>query len=175
MTAGLLLLALTFLTPFGFSLAWKRGDLLGVAQRLAVALAGGLVVLVALLAIYRGGPVLAPIAAALAIFVMLGSLSEVVARASRGGARRRRRRLSRARGCRCRSGAARSRISASACCCSASPRPASARRRSSRCASARRSRSAPIRSSSTAVGTRGGPNYQETVAHDDGPLRRRGA
>ena len=46
MTAGLLLLALTFLTPFGFSLAWKRGDLLGVAQRLAVAFAGGLVVFV---------------------------------------------------------------------------------------------------------------------------------
>ena len=28
MTAGVLLLALTFLTPFGFALAWKRGDLL---------------------------------------------------------------------------------------------------------------------------------------------------
>ena len=35
MTAGVLLLALCFVTPFGFSLAWKRGDLLGVAQRLA--------------------------------------------------------------------------------------------------------------------------------------------
>jgi cytochrome c-type biogenesis protein CcmF len=86
MTAGLLLLTLTFLTPFGFSLAWKRGDLLGVAQRLAVAFAGGLVVFVALLAAYRGGPVLAPIAAGLAIFVMLGTLTEVGARIRRGGA-----------------------------------------------------------------------------------------
>ena len=86
MTAGLLLLTLTFLTPFGFALAWKRGDLLGVAQRLAVAFAGGLVVFAALLAVYRGGPVLAPIAAGLAIFVMLGTLTEVGARIRRGGA-----------------------------------------------------------------------------------------
>jgi len=86
MTAGLLLLALTFLTPFGFSLAWKRGDLLGVAQRLAVAFAGGLVVFVGVLAVYRGGPVLAPVAAALAIYVMLGTLTEVFARIRRGGA-----------------------------------------------------------------------------------------
>ncbi len=85
MTSGVLLLALTLLTPFGFSLAWKRGDFLGVAQRLAVALLGGLSVFVALLAVYRGGPVLAPIAAALAIFVMLGSLTEVLARVSRSG------------------------------------------------------------------------------------------
>jgi cytochrome c-type biogenesis protein CcmF len=86
MTAGLLLLTLTFVTPFGFSLAWKRGDLLGVAQRLTVAVAGGLVVFVALLAVYRGGPVLAPIAAGLAIFVMLGTLTEVFARVRRGAA-----------------------------------------------------------------------------------------
>ena len=85
MTCGALLLALTFATPFGFSLAWKRGDLFGVVQRLAVALAGGLAVLVALLALFRGGPVLAPIAAAIAVVVMLGTLSEAFARVSRGG------------------------------------------------------------------------------------------
>ncbi len=85
MTAGLLLLALCFLTPFGFSLAWKRGDLLGVAQRLGVALIAGFVAFVALFALVRGGPVLAPIAAGLAIFVILGSLSEIAARLLRGG------------------------------------------------------------------------------------------
>jgi cytochrome c-type biogenesis protein CcmF len=84
-TAGLLMLAACFFTPFGFSLAWKRGDLLGVAQRLAAAIAGGFVVLVALIAVFRGGPVLAPIAAGLAAFVMLGALSEVVARVWRRG------------------------------------------------------------------------------------------
>jgi cytochrome c-type biogenesis protein CcmF len=86
LSAGTLLLATTFLTPFGFSLSWKRGDLLGVAQRLSVALAGGVTALVAILAATRGGPVLAPIAAALAVFVMLGSLAEIVARAFRGRA-----------------------------------------------------------------------------------------
>jgi cytochrome c-type biogenesis protein CcmF len=86
MTAGVLLLTLVFLTPFGFGLAWKRGDLLAVAQRLVFALAAGVVTLVALLSIYRGGPVLAPIAASLAIYVILGSLIEIVARVRRGGA-----------------------------------------------------------------------------------------
>jgi cytochrome c-type biogenesis protein CcmF len=86
LTAGALMMAIAFATPFGFSLAWKRGDLLGVAERLAFAFAGGFVVFVALIAFIRGGPALAPIAAALAVFVMLGTLSEVVARAWRGGA-----------------------------------------------------------------------------------------
>jgi cytochrome c-type biogenesis protein CcmF len=84
MSAGALLLMTAFLTPFGFSLAWKRGDLFGVAQRLAVALLGGAATLVALAAATRGGPVLAPIAAALAAFVMLATLSEVAARVFRG-------------------------------------------------------------------------------------------
>ena len=85
MTAGALLLALCFVTPFGFAMAWKRGDLLGVAQRLVVAFAGGFVVLVAMLAVLRGGPVLAPIAAGLAIFVILGTLSEIASRLWRRG------------------------------------------------------------------------------------------
>ncbi len=86
MTAGVLLLALTFVTPFGFSLAWKRGDLYAVAQRLVFAFAAGLVTLAILIAVFQGGPTLAPIAAALAVFVMLGTISEVWARLRRGGA-----------------------------------------------------------------------------------------
>src|SRR6202522_3934892 len=86
MTAGLLLLTLTFLTPLGFSLAWKRGDLLAVAQRLTLAIVAGAVTAVGVLAVYRGGPVLAPVAAGLAIYVMLGTLTEVSARIRRGGA-----------------------------------------------------------------------------------------
>ncbi len=86
MTCGVLLLMLCFVVPFGQSLAWKRGDLLGVAQRLTVALAAGLCVSVALFAMLRGGPVLAPIAAGLAIYIILGSLSEIFARVWRRGA-----------------------------------------------------------------------------------------
>ena len=85
LTAGVLLLAACFVMPFGFSLAWKRGDLLGVAERLAVAMAAGLVVFIALIAFRRGGPTLAPVAAGAAIFVILGSFSEVAARVWRGG------------------------------------------------------------------------------------------
>ena len=43
--------------------------------------------MIALLVFSRGGPVLAPIAAALAIFVMIGTLSEVFIRVLRGGAK----------------------------------------------------------------------------------------
>jgi cytochrome c-type biogenesis protein CcmF len=85
MTCGVILLALAFLAPFGYSLAWKRGDLLGVVQRLGVALLAGLTVTIALLAIFRGGPVLAPIAAGVAVLVMLGTLSEILSRVARGG------------------------------------------------------------------------------------------
>jgi cytochrome c-type biogenesis protein CcmF len=86
LTCGALLLALCFLVPIGQSLAWKRGDLLGVAQRLTLAGIVGLIVAVALAAISQGGPVLAPIAAGLAIYVVIGSISEIVARVWPAGA-----------------------------------------------------------------------------------------
>src|SRR5450755_2067278 len=80
MTCGVLLLMLCLVVPFGQSLAWKRGDLLGVAQRLSFAGAVGLCTCVVLFAAARGGPVLAPIAAGLAVYIILGSLSEIFAR-----------------------------------------------------------------------------------------------
>ncbi|HTY19715.1 MAG TPA: heme lyase CcmF/NrfE family subunit, partial [Myxococcota bacterium] len=43
LTCGTLLIAAALATPFGFSLAWKRGDLLGVLERLTVALIAGAV------------------------------------------------------------------------------------------------------------------------------------
>ena len=43
LTCGALLLTACFVAPFGFSLAWKRGDLLGVVQRLAFAIIIGAV------------------------------------------------------------------------------------------------------------------------------------
>jgi cytochrome c-type biogenesis protein CcmF len=86
MTCGAILLVVCFVMPFGQSLAWKRGDLLGVAQRLSVAAGAGLVVCVALYAASRGGPVLAPVAAGLAIYIVIGSASEIVARVWRRGA-----------------------------------------------------------------------------------------
>jgi cytochrome c-type biogenesis protein CcmF len=85
LTCGVLMLVAALAVPIGFSLAWKRGDLLGAAQRLAIAFVAGLTTIVAIEAVAHRGPVLAPVAAGLAIFVMLGTLSEVVARVWRRG------------------------------------------------------------------------------------------
>jgi cytochrome c-type biogenesis protein CcmF len=72
---------LLVLVPFGQTLAWKRGDFLATAQRLYWAL--GLAVAVALggLALNRGGPVLAPLGIGLGVFLVLGSINDIVTRA----------------------------------------------------------------------------------------------
>ena len=85
LTCGVLLLTATFATPVGFSLAWKRGDLLGVAQRLTVALAAGALVAIAGGAWLHGRSILAAIAAGIAIFVVIGTLTEILTRAWRPG------------------------------------------------------------------------------------------
>jgi cytochrome c-type biogenesis protein CcmF len=85
MTCGMLLLAASFAMPFGFSLAWKRGDLLGVVQRLTVAVAAGALTAIVGAAWLRGGSILASIMAGLGVFVIIGSLIEVVMRAWRPG------------------------------------------------------------------------------------------
>ncbi len=85
LTCGALLLTACLAAPFGFSLAWKRGDLLGVAQRLTVAIVAGAVTAIVGWAWLHGGPILAPIAAGLAIFVIIGSLTEVLTRVWRPG------------------------------------------------------------------------------------------
>jgi cytochrome c-type biogenesis protein CcmF len=85
LTCGALLVTACFVAPFGFSLAWKRGDLLGVAQRLAVAIIAGAVTAVVGVAWLSGGSIFAPLAMGLAIFVILGTVIEVVMRAWRRG------------------------------------------------------------------------------------------
>ncbi len=85
MTCGMLLLAAAALTPVGFSLAWKRGELLGVVQRLAVAVVAGALAAIAGTVWLRGGPILASVAAGIAIFAILGTLIEVGMRTWRPG------------------------------------------------------------------------------------------
>ena len=85
MTAGVLLLTAAFAAPFGFSLAWKRGDLLGVIQRLTVALSVGAVVAIMGWAWLNGQSILAALAAGIAVFIITGSLTEVFMRAWRPG------------------------------------------------------------------------------------------
>ena len=69
-----------FAMPFGPLLAWKRGDLLGVAQRLMAAFGVGLVAVAAAFAIEGGRSVLAPFGVGLAFYVMAGALVDLVER-----------------------------------------------------------------------------------------------
>ena len=120
-TFGPLFVPLLIAMPFGPLLAWKRGDLLGVAQRLDRRRRASRAITVAVIfAMEGGGPILVPFAIGLAVFVMAGALTEIVERTgllkvpfmtafARAPA-----------ACRARPGARRSRISGSASRCSAS-------------------------------------------------------
>jgi cytochrome c-type biogenesis protein CcmF len=66
--------------PFGPLLSWKRGDLLGAAQRLLVALAAAAIGIATVFVINGGGPVLAPFAIGLALYVMIGALVDLAER-----------------------------------------------------------------------------------------------
>src|SRR3989449_1659507 len=79
-TFGPLFVPLLLAVPFGPLLAWKRGDLLGVAQRLTYAAAIAAVAAAVIFALEGGGPVLVPFAIGLAFFVMMGALTEVAER-----------------------------------------------------------------------------------------------
>ena len=64
----------------GPMLAWKRGDLLGALQRLWVAFAVAIVVMLILFYVTRGGPVLAVLGLGLAAWVGMGALVEFAER-----------------------------------------------------------------------------------------------
>jgi len=66
--------------PFGPLLAWKRGDLLGVAQRLVGAAGIAAIAVAVIFAMEGGGPLLVPFAIGLALYVMAGALTEIVER-----------------------------------------------------------------------------------------------
>ena len=77
LTFGLLMVPLLLALPFGPFLAWKRGDVLGAAQRLMFAAVLAVVVLAVTLAAFYRGPILAPFGLALGVYVMAGALSEL--------------------------------------------------------------------------------------------------
>jgi cytochrome c-type biogenesis protein CcmF len=79
-TFGPLFVALLIAVPFGPLLAWKRGDLAGVAQRLVGAAAIAAIAVAVVFAMEGGGPILMPFAIGLAVFVMTGALTEIVER-----------------------------------------------------------------------------------------------
>lgn len=80
LTFGPLFVPLLFAMPFGPLLAWKRGDILGVAQRLMAAFGVGLV-MIAIVAVAEGSVfTLAPFGIALALFIMMGAVTDIAER-----------------------------------------------------------------------------------------------
>ena len=80
LTFGPLFIPLLIALPFGPLLAWKRGDLLGAAQRL---MAAGIVALIVIAFVYAwtfGGSTLAPLAIGLALFVIVGAVIDIIER-----------------------------------------------------------------------------------------------
>jgi len=75
-----LMIPLLLAMPYGPFLAWKRGDILGASQRLAVAAGLAFLAGVAAFALTTGGPALAPLAVALAVWLIFGALSETAFR-----------------------------------------------------------------------------------------------
>ncbi|HET8544321.1 MAG TPA: heme lyase CcmF/NrfE family subunit, partial [Pseudolabrys sp.] len=80
LTFGPLFVPLLFAMPFGPLMAWKRGDILGVAQRLMAAFAVGLVTIAIVAAAESEVSVLAPFGIGLALFVMTGAVTDIVER-----------------------------------------------------------------------------------------------
>jgi cytochrome c-type biogenesis protein CcmF len=80
LTFGPLFVPLLFAMPFGPLLAWKRGDVLGVAQRLMAAFVAGLAAVATIAALEDGVSVLAPFGIGLALFVMVGAVTDIAER-----------------------------------------------------------------------------------------------
>jgi cytochrome c-type biogenesis protein CcmF len=80
LTFAPLFVPLMFAMPFGPLLAWKRGDILGAAQRLMAAFGVALVAVAATFAFADGKSMLAPFGIGLALFVMTGSLVDLTER-----------------------------------------------------------------------------------------------
>jgi cytochrome c-type biogenesis protein CcmF len=76
---GALFVALLTVVPFGSLLAWKRGDLLGVTERLAAAFVVALIGLAAAF-VLEGKPLLAPFGVGIALFVIAGALTDLAER-----------------------------------------------------------------------------------------------
>ncbi len=75
-----LIVPLLLLLPLGQTLAWKRGNFLGTAQRLYAVFGISLLATIVLFAFTYGGPVAAPLGIGLGVYLVLGSLNEIVTR-----------------------------------------------------------------------------------------------
>ncbi len=84
LTFGPLMVPLLCIVPFGPLLAWKRGDLWAVTQRLYLAAGLALVTALGVLWFTTGAPVLAAFGVALGVWLIAGSLTDLALRAGFG-------------------------------------------------------------------------------------------
>lgn len=87
LTFGPLMVPLLVMVPFGPLLAWKRGDLLAAAQRLLVAFGGALGAVLLVLLFVDSATVLAALGVGLAVWLVLGALTDLALRAGIGSVR----------------------------------------------------------------------------------------
>jgi cytochrome c-type biogenesis protein CcmF len=86
LTFGPLMVPLLCVVPFGPLLAWKRGDLFAVSQRLMAALAGALAVVLVVYLFIDGASVFAALGCGLAAWLILGALTDLWTKAGLGAA-----------------------------------------------------------------------------------------
>jgi cytochrome c-type biogenesis protein CcmF len=84
LTFGPLMIPLLMAVPFGPLLAWKRGDFWAVCQRLYFAFGLSLAVALAVIYFSTGAPVLAGLGIALGVWLIAGSLTDLLARSGLG-------------------------------------------------------------------------------------------
>jgi len=84
LTFGPLMLPLLVAVPFGPMLAWKRGDFLAVAQRLWMAMVAAVVTIAVVAWLAGNTHLLAALGVGLAVWLMAGSLTEILMRAKFG-------------------------------------------------------------------------------------------
>ena len=84
MTFGPLMLPLLVVVPFGPLLAWKRGDVLGVAQRLYAAFGGALLAMLVALLFVDGASVFAALGVGLAAWLVLGAATDLATKSGIG-------------------------------------------------------------------------------------------
>ncbi|HTV68910.1 MAG TPA: heme lyase CcmF/NrfE family subunit [Rhizobiaceae bacterium] len=82
LTFGPLMLPLLAVVPFGPLLAWKRGDLFAVAQRLFAAFAAALLAVLVVLLFVDGASVFAALGIGLAVWLMIGALTDLALKAN---------------------------------------------------------------------------------------------
>jgi len=80
LTFGPLMIPVLLAMPFGPMLAWKRGDVAGVAQRLAAALAAAVLAVLLTLVLTGADNVLAPLGVGLGIWLIAGAIVEITDR-----------------------------------------------------------------------------------------------